>query len=236
VPELVRGAPSCALAVYAHPDDADVSCGGTLARWAGAGARVHVLICARGDKGTVTAGADPEELASRRAGELSESSRALGLEGYRILPHSDGELDNDAALRAEIVSCVRSLRPDVLVCPDPQAVFFGQQYFNHRDHRVVGWASLDAVAPAAALPLYFPDAGPPHQVREVYLSGTLEPDVWVDITATIEAKAEALMCHQSQLEGTAEWMRAVVRERAEEAGRQAGVPYAEGYRRLHLGT
>ena len=56
MPELLDSVPSRALAVYAHPDDPDVSCGGTLARWAERGSEVHVLVCTNGDKGTT----DPE--------------------------------------------------------------------------------------------------------------------------------------------------------------------------------
>ncbi len=85
---------------------------------------------------------------------------------------------------------------------DPTAVFFGQHYINHRDHRTTGWATLDAVAPAACNPHYFPEAGPPHTVRwSCILSGTLEPDVWVDVSATIDRKAAAIACH------TARWAR-----------------------------
>jgi len=113
-------------------------------------------------------------------------------------------------------------------------VFFGQHYANHRDHRVLGWATLDAVSPAAGNPHYFPEHGPAFQPRVLYLSGTLEPDVWVDITPTIDVKAEALGCHASQLGAPGEWLRSVVRQRAEEGGRQAGVRYAEGFRRLLL--
>jgi LmbE family N-acetylglucosaminyl deacetylase len=68
----------------------------------------------------------------------------------------------------------------------------------------------------------------------VYLSGTLEPNVWIDITGTIEKKVEALACHASQVGEPEEWLRSVVRERAEEAGRAARVPYAEAFRRLLL--
>jgi LmbE family N-acetylglucosaminyl deacetylase len=68
----------------------------------------------------------------------------------------------------------------------------------------------------------------------VYLSGTLSPDVWVDISTTVETKAEALLCHRSQVGETDEWLRLAVRERGEEAGRAAGVAYAEGFRRLSL--
>ncbi|MGH9177652.1 MAG: PIG-L deacetylase family protein, partial [Acidimicrobiales bacterium] len=187
-----------------------------------------------GDKGTTDPAVPPEELARRRAAEVAAATAALGVAGHRLLGLPDGEVDNTPDLRRRLVALVRELRPQVVVCPDPTAVFFGPSYFNHRDHREVGWATLDAVAPAAASPHYFPDAGPPHQVEAVYLSGTLEPDLWVEITGTIEAKAQALLCHASQLGETGEWLRQVVHQRAEEGGRVAGVPYAEGFRLLRL--
>ena len=226
--------PGAALAVYAHPDDPDVSCGGTLARWAAAGSQVHVVVCAAGDKGSSDPLVSPAELTLRRAAEVAAATKVLGVAAHHLLGHPDGEIDNTPALRAELVGLVRRVKPQVVVCPDPTAVLFGSRYFNHRDHRQVGWATLDAVAPAASSPHYFPEEGPPHQVEAVYLSGTLEPDLWVEITGTIEAKAQALMCHESQLTETAEWLRQVVHQRAEEGGRVAGVPYAEGFRLLRL--
>lgn len=231
---LADDVPARALAIYAHPDDPEVSCGGTLARWAAAGAHVEVVVCAAGDKGSADPAADPEALAARRADEVAAASAALGLSGRHLLGRPDGEVDNDLVLRRRLVEIIRAVRPDVVVCPDPTAVLFGQRYFNHRDHREVGWAALDAVAPAASNPHYFPDAGPAHQVRAVYLSGTLEPDVWVNITDAIDAKAEALLRHESQLGEAGEWMRQVVRQRAEDAGRAAGVAFAEAFRLLRL--
>lgn len=230
----VADVPARALAVYAHPDDPEVSCGGTIARWAAAGCEVHVVICAAGDKGSSDPAVDPVELAGRRADEAAAAAGVLGVAGHHLLGHADGEVENTEALRRRLVELVRSVRPQVVMCPDPTAVFFGSSYFNHRDHRQVGWATLDAVAPAAANPHYFPDAGPAHQVDAVYLSGTLEPDLWVEISATIEAKAQALLCHASQLGETAEWLRQVVHQRAEEGGRVAGVAYAEGFRLVRL--
>jgi len=235
MPDLVADVPSCVLAVYAHPDDADVSCGGTLARWARHGADVHLLVCARGDKGSADPATDPDTLAARRAAEVEAAAAVLGVTGRHHLDWDDGELENSRELRAAIVAFIRRLHPEVVVCPDPTAVFFGDGYFNHRDHRSVGWAALDAVAPAAANPHYFPGAGPVHQVARVYLSGTLEPNCWVDVTGTLDAKTEAVSRHESQLGPAGEWFRGVVRERAEEAGRQAGVRFAEGFRRLTLG-
>ena len=226
--------PTSALAIYAHPDDPEVSCGGTLAGWAAAGAEVHVVVCARGDKGSSDPLADPQALAVRRGEEMASAAAALGVASHLRLAHLDGELENTIELRGELVEIVRRLRPQVVICPDPTAVLFGSRYFNHRDHRMVGWATLDAVAPAASSPHYFADRGVAHQVESVYLSGTLEPDLWIDITGSVDAKAAALMCHRSQMGETGEWLRQVVRQRAEEGGRTAGVEFAEGFRLLRL--
>jgi LmbE family N-acetylglucosaminyl deacetylase len=235
---LVEDIPSSVLAIFAHPDDPEIAAGGTLARWAAAGAAVWVLITTRGDKGAIDPHADRDALARRRVEETAAASELLGFAGHLHLEYPDGELPDDLDLRAAIVRRVRDLRPEVVVCPDPTAVFFGDSYFNHRDHRVTGWAALDAVAPAAGNPHYFADqieAGlAVHHVGAVYLSGTMEPNCWVDISDVLERKVDALFCHASQLTETGEWFREFLRERAEEAGRAAGVRYAEGFRRLAL--
>jgi LmbE family N-acetylglucosaminyl deacetylase len=167
--------------------------------------------------------------------EAAAAGNLLGVAGQEWLNYPDGELTDDAVLRGALVAAIRRLRPEVVLCPDPTAVFFGQEYFNHRDHRVTGWAALDAVAPAASLPHYFPEAGPAHQVSTVLLTGTLQPDVWVDISATVDIKGEAVGCHQSQFPDGVEWASTAVRLGAEDAGHRAGVAYAEGFRRLRLG-
>ena len=233
--ELLAEVPARALAVYAHPDDADVSCGGTLARWADAGCEVQLVICTKGDKGSSEQAVDIDELVARRALEIIEAAHLLGVAEVHHLSYLDGEIDNSVELRGELVALIRRARPEVVVCPDPLAVFFGDHYYNHRDHRIVGFAALDAVAPAASSPLYFPTAGEPTVVRDVFLSGTLEPNVFVDVSATIVRKADAILCHKSQLGETGEWFRTVVHERAEEAGRAVGVRYAESFRRIRTG-
>lgn len=232
--ELMDDVPRSALAVYAHPDDPDVSCGGTLARWAEAGTTVEVCICADGDKGSLDPSADTSALTALRRREVEEAGKVLGVAVHHFLGYRDGEVEDNAELRGRLVALIRDVKPDVVVCPDPTAVFFGRQYANHRDHRMVGWATLDAVTPAVANPHYFPGAGAAHQPRVLYLSGTLEPDVWVDITDVVERKAQAVACHASQVGEPGEWLRTVVRQRAEAGGRRAGVRYAEGYRELQL--
>jgi LmbE family N-acetylglucosaminyl deacetylase len=226
--------PEVVLAVYAHPDDADVACGGTLARWAKAGTSVHLVVCTDGGKGTSDPKTKSERLVAIRAAELEESSALIGLASVANLGYPDGELLDSEAFRGVLVEWVRRLQPDVVCGHDPTAMFFGQEYFNHRDHRIAGAALLDAVVPAAALPLYFPEAGPAHQVTTVLLSGTLDPDVWVDVTETIECKAAAVECHRTQFAEPGGWAGEVVRQRAEEEGRRSGARFAEGFRRLTL--
>jgi LmbE family N-acetylglucosaminyl deacetylase len=222
------------LAIYAHPDDPDVSCAGTLARWADEGAEVHLVICSAGDKGATADGGDPDGLVERRAAEAEAAARVLGLAGQVNLGYPDGEVDNTIDLRERLVGQIRALRPDVVVSCDPTAVFFGSRYVNHHDHRGVGFAVLDACAPAAASPRYFPETGPPHQVGAIYLSGTLEPDTWEDISTTVDRKVEALRCHRSQVGDDLDLVGEVVRRRAASAGVDGGLECAEAFRVLRF--
>jgi LmbE family N-acetylglucosaminyl deacetylase len=231
--------PASALAVYAHPDDPEISAGGTLAKWAAAGAVVWVLITTRGDKGTTDPAADTDALARLRVAETAAAADLLGFAGHFHLDHPDGELPDDHTLRGDITRYVRELRPEVVLCPDPTAVFFGDGYYNHRDHRVTGWATLDAVAPASGNPHYFPEhlvAGlAVHKVAAVYLSGTLDANTWVDIGDTLETKIDALFRHESQLPDDAgEWFRSFLRDQAEIGGAAAGVRHAEAFRRINF--
>jgi LmbE family N-acetylglucosaminyl deacetylase len=224
--------PEVVLAVYAHPDDPEVSCAGTLSLWAEAGAQVHLVICARGDKGSRDPDADPDDLAEVRAAEAAAAAEVMGLASQSNLGRSDGEVVNDLALRRELVERIRALRPDVVMGPDPTPLFFGTSYVNHIDHRQVGSALLDACAPASASPLYFPGAGPAHRVDTVYLSGTLEPDTHVDISTVLERKVAALLCHRTQIDDPTE-VAGVIRRRALAAGAAVGLGAAESFRVLH---
>ena len=156
---LVEAVPARALAVYAHPDDPEISCGGTLARWAKEGSEVHLLICTRGEKGSPDPQQDPDELAATRKGEMAAAAEVLGLAGHRSLDNDDGELENTSDLRRQIVEMIREVKPDVVVCPDPTAVFFGNSYYNHHDHRATGWAALDAIEFRPERPIDWPQVG-----------------------------------------------------------------------------
>lgn len=227
--------PERALAVFAHPDDPEVGCGGTLARWAASGTDVHLVIANRGDKGSADPDADPEALAAHRAEEVAEAAAVLGVASVEHLGHPDGELENDAALRARLTTIFRERRPDALVAPDPTAVFFGDSYVNHRDHRQLGWAVLDSLVPAAS-PQYLPDAGPAHQIGLVLLSGTLAADAWIDIADVLDRKVAAVACHASRLGEDPALVSELLEHRAAEEGQRSGLTRAEAFRRLRLGS
>ena len=225
--------PQRALAVFAHPDDPEVGCGGTLARWASLGTEVYLVIANRGDKGSFDPTTDPDALATQRAEEVRRAAAVLGLKGVEYLGYPDGEINNDAPLRSALVEIIRRLHPDALIAPDPTAVFFGDSYVNHRDHRELGWAVVDSLVPAAS-PLYEPTVGRAHQVSLVLLSGTLEADTWVDIEAVLATKVEAVVCHESRLGGDPELVRELLAHRAGEEGQRSGVAYAEAFRGLRF--
>lgn len=230
----IRLRPDCVLAVYAHPDDADVAAGGVLSQWSAEGARVHLVVVCDGAKGSHAPVADAHALRDTRGEELAAAAAVLGLSSAVNLEIPDGTVVNDDSLRELIVGFVRRYQPDVVLGPDPTATFFGGVYVNHHDHRETGWAVLDAVAPAAAMPLYFPDSGPAHRVPLLLLSGTLDPDVVIDVSRTIDTKVKAVLAHHSQLGGDDDAIRSVVIERAEEAGRPVGVAFGEAFRSVQL--
>lgn len=235
MPALFSSIPERAMAVYAHPADAEIASGGTLATWAAAGCAVALVVCTRGDKGSHDPDASPATVAATRIDEVATAAGTLGLAHFEVLDHLDGEIENDLALRATLVAHMRRWRPEVVLGHDPTAVFFGGGYVNHRDHREVGFATLDAVNPGAAGALYFPDAGEPHRVGSLLLSGTLEPDCYVDVEGALEVKTRALQCHRSQLGATVDQVADLVRTRAAEGSDVVGRPATEGFRRITTG-
>jgi len=226
--------PRVAMAVYAHPDDADVAAGGVMALWASEGCVVHLVVICDGSKGAHGSHTTPDRLREVRRAELELAADLLGVHEVHCLEVPDGEVTNSTELRARLVALIRRERPDVVLGPDPTATFFGGVYVNHRDHRETGWALLDAVAPAAGMPLYFPHEGEAHQVSWLLLSGTHEPDVAIDVASTIDVKVKAVLAHHSQTGDDAEGVSDVVRGRASQAGRPLGLAFAEAFRSVEL--
>jgi LmbE family N-acetylglucosaminyl deacetylase len=214
--------PHTALAIFAHPDDAEIACGATLAKWATQECHVILAVATQGDKGGD--GDDPNRVAEERTRELLEAGRVLGVNDVIQLAYLDGELANTVELRRRLVTLIRSFRPEVVLTGDPTAIFFGDLYYNHRDHRQLGWAVLDAVFPAARQRAYFPEAGDPVDQIEVLLSATLEPNAGVATDGFTEKKIQAMQAHRAQLARYEHALDQAVFERARQAARLAGLP------------
>ena len=220
----------------AHPDDAEFSAGGTIARWVGAGTVVDYCLCTRGDKGTDDPDAKPADVAAVREREQLAAAKVLGVRSVRFLGHPDGVLENTLSLRRDIVAVIRELKPDAVICPDPMRRY-GPTFSNHPDHRAAGDAALDAVFPSARDPLVFPQLRrtglQPHRVKEVFVANPAnEPTVAVDISTTLETKITALREHRSQV--TEERLREFIPQRAAEMGQAAGLAAAELFYRIAL--
>ena len=217
-----------AMIVVAHPDDAEFSSAGTLAKFAKEGKHVVLVLCTSGDKGTARRDISSPELAALREGEQLEASKRLGLAETVFLRLGDGELVPDLAFREKVVRQIRTHRPDILITHDPF-----RPYALHPDHRAVGITAVDSVYPTARDPLYFPehlqDGLEPHKVAELWLYGSEAPDTFIDISETFDTKIHALKAHQSQV-GTAETLEQRMRDRAEELGREHGLPMAETFK------
>lgn len=224
------------LVIAAHPDDAESWCAGAVATLVLQGWRAVYVLCTSGEKGTSDPNEAPDVVAARREDEQRAACRAVGADDPVFLRLSDGGLEDDAHLRGLLVRELRRHRPHLLITHDP--VHPWPPYTTHRDHRIAGRVALDAAYPYARDPLHFPeqvrDEGlRSHAVPEVWLFGSDQPDHYVDISAGLEAKIAARLAHASQTSDPAALAEAW-RHRAEETGRQGGLPLAEAFKRLVL--
>jgi LmbE family N-acetylglucosaminyl deacetylase len=227
------------VAVFAHPDDAEISSGGTMAKWVAQGRAVHLVVLTNGDRGSQDPSQDRTELARIRAEETAAAAKYLGLASAVVFDTPDGELQNTAELQARVARIIREVRPAIVLTGDPTLWFWGNRYYNHSDHRVAGAVALDAVFPGAGNPHYFPDqladGLEPWDVPEVWLGWSGEPNHHEDVTGYLETKLEALRHHRSQVEGDMlgffeQWLPV----EAQENGRKIGVEHAEAFRQLQL--
>jgi LmbE family N-acetylglucosaminyl deacetylase len=190
--------PSVALAIGAHPDDIEFGCGGTLAKWAAAGCRIHHLVCTDGSKGSWDPAEDPARLVAVRQEEQREASRRLGGQGeVTFLGWPDGELESGLRQRWEVAYWIRRVRPDVVLGHDPW-----KRYRLHPDHRHAGFLLTDGMV-AARDPHFFPEQGEtPHRPNALLLWEADEPDHVENIEGFEDCKLHALLAHRSQFRST----------------------------------
>jgi N-acetyl-1-D-myo-inositol-2-amino-2-deoxy-alpha-D-glucopyranoside deacetylase len=207
------------LAVFAHPDDESLACGGTLARLADAGVSVIVMCASRGERGAITGPARDDELAQRRAIEAREAAATLGIAHLIVLDHPDGDLRwaHVTELHAEIVMAVRRYDPAAVITFGEDGLYWHLDHVGVHERTTTALRSLGAGAP----PLYYVTM-PRGAMRAIVdrakaggwappLKGfwSLVPDAFgleaetptlvVDVSAWVPRKLAAIRCHRTQM-------------------------------------
>jgi LmbE family N-acetylglucosaminyl deacetylase len=229
--------PARFMVIAAHPDDADFGPSATASRWIDEGSVGWLVCCTSGDQGGEDPERDPLDLAATREREQRAAAAIVGYAGVSFLHQPDGALANELALRELLVREIRTFRPDAVLTHDPEVLFYRGRGVNHTDHRAAGMAAVDAVFPAARNPMSFPylvRAGlAAHNVRRIYLFWPGEPGAWIDVSATLGRKIDALREHGSQIRQP-EQLEDRIRTWAAEEGARIGTAAAETFRVIIL--
>ena len=218
------------LGIGAHPDDLEIACGGTLAKYAKSGHKVFMCHISNGNMGHALI--MPDELISIRKKEAIEAAKKLGAEDVSV-DIGTGDIEVDASNQSiikNIVEIIRWTKPDVIITHNPDDYM--------QDHMEASRLAYNASF-ASSLVHYATKTPSFGNIPSVFYMDTLAgvnfiPTEYVDISDTIEAKLEALSCHESQVK----WMLDhdhidfvdFVRTCSKYRGLQCGVPYAEGFR------
>lgn len=196
------------LFVTAHPDDVDVMWAGTIAKLTADKKQIFVVVVTNGARGSRDNNISEAKLAKQRIAEQTNALKAVGVpkENFATLNYKDGEAENNMELIGKIAYYIRKFKPDLVATQDPQTIYGtfegGHGYINHKDHRVTGIATLDAVYPFSRDLSFFPEHQKekitPHTVKEILLMG--DENVKIDITEVIQKKEKALIAHASQFD------------------------------------
>ncbi len=225
--------------IHAHPDDAEILAGGTLALLAGFGHEVTIVTMTAGDGGSDEYG--PAEISEIRKSEALAAAKTIGA-GYRCAGFRDLAIFNDDGSRRRVTQLLRELRPDVILTASPSDYLCDHEATSHlvRDAAfactVPNYRTGTETAPLAQIPhLYFVD---PIENRRPERS-RVTPDFVVNVGSVLETKKRMLAAHESQrawlrrqhniddyLLSMVQWTRA--------AGARAGIDYGEGFRQYGI--
>lgn len=214
------------LAIGCHPDDVEVACAGTMAKYVKLGHKVTVCHVANGNKGHVII--PPDELRTMRIKEAQNAGAIAGIEVVTC-DIDDLEIYDIKEHRDRVVDVIRNCQPDVIITHSPN------DYMP--DHTAVSKLVFDATF-AASVPRYTSTVPGDAKLTPLYYMDTLAgvnfmPTEYVDISDTIDTKLQMLECHESQMK----WMRdhdnidfaEFVKTCARFRGLQSGVDYAEAF-------
>ena len=222
------------MVVTPHPDDGEFGVAGTVARWVKEGKRVIYVVCTNGDKGTSDINMKPEKLADIRKKEQQAAADILGVREVIFLGLPDQGLEDTPEFRRLLVRLIRQYRPNTVVTADPY-----RHYIWHRDHRITGQVTLDAVFPYARDHLAYPDlleeGLQPHKVKEVWFWAAEEINYRSDITDTFDLKVQALRCHKSQMQeqdvpNPENWLR----QRCKDIAKEEDFELGEAFHRVEI--
>lgn len=224
--------------IHAHPDDAEILAGGTLALLAASGNQVTIVSMTAGDCGSGSA--SPKEISAIRQREAAAAAKVIGAE-YQCAKFRDLAIFNDDESRRRVTELIRKLRPDVVLTASPADY--------HCDHEATSALVRDASF-AASVPNYSTNAKDPaaplHSIRHLYyvdsiggvdrMGAHIQPDFIVNVKSTFKAKRMMLAAHESQrewlkrqhgIEDPIQTMERWTRAR----GKLAGIDFGEGFRR-----
>lgn len=199
------------LIVFAHPDDAEIYCGGTIARLAAEKKVVRVVKVSSGNKGSRQETISETDLKTTREKEDESSMRTLGVkkEDNIYLTLGDGEISNDLVTIGLLAKQIREFKPDIVITHNPEDVIIrfdkGVNWVNHRDHRNTGKSVVDAAYPYSRDILFFPEHFKDSQLSSHIVSEFLfvdyyghQDEVFIDVTDHVETRVKAIACHNSQ--------------------------------------
>lgn len=219
------------LAIAAHRDDVEQTCGGTLLRMAARGLRTGILDLTRGESGT-------RGTVEERAAEAAEAGRILGVSWRDALDLPDGAIANTYENKLKVAAVIRWLRPRVVILPYWEA--------RHPDHAIAAPLGYEACFVAGLARVEAGDAAPHRPFKIVYASlyADVRPSFIVDITPYIEQRLQSLMAYRSQYANQQQGgglfvPEGEIRERtlaeARHYGLLAGVKYGEPFVQREVG-
>lgn len=217
------------MAFGAHPDDVEIFCSGTLAKYASLGHAVGIAVMTRGDVGSPTL--TREEIAAVREQEARNAAAVINADFY-WLGYDDEFLFDSPEARRHVIDVIRQFRPDIVLCPD-------KDHDYNPDHTRTGQMVWDThvMATVPNIPTGHP---PTDHIHEIWFYDTLagvdfQPEFYVDISAQWETKTRMIECHKSQVDwlvaqyGKSPTYYAGIQTRFR--GYQVGCEYAEAFRR-----
>jgi LmbE family N-acetylglucosaminyl deacetylase len=232
---------SRALAIFAHPDDAEFMFGGTIARLTAQGAEVNYVVCTDGANGGVDLATTGAELAMIRTAELRAAADVLGVGAIASLGFPNDGLQVNDELKRDIIREIRRFQPEVLLTMAPQRLPGAPLDFQHGDHLAASEATFTAAYPQSYKARIYPellDEGlEPFRVTEIWMSAFEDANLYVDVTDQVDVKTAAIWCHASQLRdvGDIDWLREHrVGPAMAAAGKRIGCRYAERYLRVPI--